>query len=1077
MRKNRILGILLAIVMLLSVFPVGKLAFAADEQSFDVNGSKKADPTELDSANRETTVTLSLPSAEYQNEIDIVFVTDSSTSTDLGSQFIQSATELFESIVKNNPKVTLKIGVVLFTGSANDAIEYVSEGAHSKLTVYNEETKDLFSKVFKLSEDMTKDAFRNQFGRGSGPHVGLDMANMWLEEDSEVDDSHKYVVLFTDGKGYMWANEDHESMTIYSQYYTSNKYQLASSGKPSLSQVMGYNKMSYSVDVLDKTGKSNIVWFPTYEDLYNSTNPELTGVTEYDQHCFYAYGDTWEAGQPDGTVVKHETTNGEALFGQGGSEYGYHDHYRYWFEFTPNETWAGIKYMEANPFEVIKNEDGTYTFDTENVNPDYYQYHVDNLQKGIYKAGHLWTEMGEKYNQAVITYDSSTGGGLELVGPFKAWLRANSDYSASKDDATQVQELFKGIDNSIRYMVSTGVVTDKITDDFTLKNADNENAFRMTLTGEALDVTYEDGKWYFGESVEGKYPYEVSYDESKKTITWTINVPIENVNPIALSYDLIIDEDAESGFYDTNVSAVLDYKSTDGKRDGSYTFEVPKVSYIKLIDIPVSKTWEDADDQDGKRPGSISVNLMDGNEKAASATISERTQWTFTFEGMPDSKIVDGKMQSITYSLTEDAVENYSAGITATVAGGFTITNTHAPEKIDIAVTKTWEDSDDQDGIRPESVKVQLYAGEEAVGDPAELTEAEKWTYTWTGLDKYAAGEEIVYSVKEVGETEGYEAGSAGSAAKGFTNTNTHSPEKIDIAVTKVWEDSDDQDGIRPESVKVQLYAGEEAVGDPAELTEAEKWAYTWTGLDKYAAGEEIVYSVKEVGETEGYETETSGTAAEGFVITNTHEAEKTDITVEKVWVDNDDERGLRPESVTINLLANGEKVDSKSVTKADGWKYTFPGLPKYEDGKEIEYTVTEEAVEGYETTVDGLTVTNKVNAPKEYTITYKLNGGEFGGKTDDILEVYPGGTVISIHEAPTREGYTFLRWEGSSYQPGDKYTVTEDHTFTAQWEADPEIPDTGDNSLILQWTSLLVISAFSLIGVLLMDRKRRAAK
>ena len=212
-------------------------------------------------------------------------------------------------------------------------------------------------------------------------------------------------------------------------------------------------------------------------------------------------------------------------------------------------------------------------------------------------------------------------------------------------------------------------------------------------------------------------------------------------------------------------------------------------------------------------------------------------------------------------------------------------------------------------------------------------------------------------------------------------------------------------------------------------------------------------------------------------MITNTHEAEKTDITVEKVWVDNDDERGLRPESVTINLLANGEKVDSKSVTKADGWKYTFPGLPKYEDGKEIEYTVTEEAVEGYETTVDGLTVTNKVNAPKEYTITYKLNGGEFGGKTDDILEVYPGGTVISIHEAPTREGYTFLRWEGSSYQPGDKYTVTEDHTFTAQWEADPEIPDTGDNSLILQWTSLLVISAFSLIGVLLMDRKRRAAK
>ena len=50
-------------------------------------------------------------------------------------------------------------------------------------------------------------------------------------------------------------------------------------------------------------------------------------------------------------------------------------------------------------------------------------------------------------------------------------------------------------------------------------------------------------------------------------------------------------------------------------------------------------------------------------------------------------------------------------------------------------------------------------------------------------------------------------------------------------------------------------------------------------------------------------------------------------------------------------------------------------------------------------------------------------------------MEEHKPGETISVHEAPIREGYTFSYWKGSEYQPGDKYTVTEDHTFTAQWK------------------------------------------
>ena len=70
-------------------------------------------------------------------------------------------------------------------------------------------------------------------------------------------------------------------------------------------------------------------------------------------------------------------------------------------------------------------------------------------------------------------------------------------------------------------------------------------------------------------------------------------------------------------------------------------------------------------------------------------------------------------------------------------------------------------------------------------------------------------------------------------------------------------------------------------------------------------------------------------------------------ITVKKMWNDADNQDGIRPESITINLLANGIKIATKTVTADDGWAWTFSDLAKYEDGKEIVYTITEDAVAG----------------------------------------------------------------------------------------------------------------------------------
>jgi len=92
--------------------------------------------------------------------------------------------------------------------------------------------------------------------------------------------------------------------------------------------------------------------------------------------------------------------------------------------------------------------------------------------------------------------------------------------------------------------------------------------------------------------------------------------------------------------------------------------------------------------------------------------------------------------------------------------------------------------------------------------------------------------------------------------------------EKISKTVSKVWADSDNKDGIRPESIQVQLYANGVAYGAPVTLTAATGWTCTFTELPKIKDNSEVVYSVGELTSASGY---TSSYSADGMVITNTH--------------------------------------------------------------------------------------------------------------------------------------------------------------------------------------------------------------
>ena len=75
---------------------------------------------------------------------------------------------------------------------------------------------------------------------------------------------------------------------------------------------------------------------------------------------------------------------------------------------------------------------------------------------------------------------------------------------------------------------------------------------------------------------------------------------------------------------------------------------------------------------------------------------------------------------------------------------------------------------------------------------------------------------------------------------------------------------------------------------------------------------------------------------------------ESVTVTLDKEWDDDDDALGLRPESVDVDLLADGELVTTVTLSEENNWHYKFEGLPKYNDGKRIEYYVREEPLERY---------------------------------------------------------------------------------------------------------------------------------
>lgn len=432
------------------------------------------------------------------------------------------------------------------------------------------------------------------------------------------------------------------------------------------------------------------------------------------------------------------------------------------------------------------------------------------------------------------------------------------------------------------------------------------------------------------------------------------------------------------------VSRINPYQETE--------FVYSNISKVTLNILPKAKTtingektWIDNNNQDGLRPNSIEVGLYANGELISSKTVTSSDNWKYTFKDLTvyEKGFENDRNHMIKYEIKElSKIEGYK-----TSYKDANIINTHEVEKTSINGEKVWDDNNNQDGLRPDSITIDLYANGTFVKSTT-ATKDSNWKYSFTDLDKNKDGKEIEYTVSEK-TVANYRV-----SYDKFVITNTHAPIKIDINGEKKWVDSDDKDGLRPDSVTIDLFANGEYVKSKL-ASKNGNWNYSFTNLDKYANGEEIEYTVKEVAVdnyTSSYDDENP------FIIVNTHNPRDIEVSGTKTWVDTDNIYG-RPDSITVNLYADGEYVKSVTTNEENNWNYSFTGLPEYKNGNIINYTITENAVKDYDTTYNGFNITNTYN-PETIDIsgtkTWDDADNQDGKRPDEItVNLLANGQIV----------------------------------------------------------------------------------
>ena len=351
--------------------------------------------------------------------------------------------------------------------------------------------------------------------------------------------------------------------------------------------------------------------------------------------------------------------------------------------------------------------------------------------------------------------------------------------------------------------------------------------------------------------------------------------------------------------------------------------------------ISVRKVW---DDTGLIRPTEITVDLLRNGVVDQTVVLNQANNWQYAW-----TELVADAVWTVTESaVPEGYVVSYHTEGSETVITNTEIQVPPTPPPAEyetLKVEKVWKDDA---SIRPQSVEIVLLRnGEET--ETVALSADNDWCYTWNELTADA-----IWTVEERNVPDGYVV-SYQESEETVKVINTQIPkEPVSLTVVKVWNDTG---LIRPTEISIELLRNG-VVDQTIVLSESTNWQYTWNNLSA-----DEIWTVTESAVPEGYvvsyHTEGSET-----VITNTEiqvpptppPAEYETLKVEKVWKD---DASIRPQSVEIVLLRNGEETETVALSADNDWCYTWNEL-----------------------TADAIWTVEERNVPDGYVVSYQQSDG-----------------------------------------------------------------------------------------------------
>lgn len=180
------------------------------------------------------------------------------------------------------------------------------------------------------------------------------------------------------------------------------------------------------------------------------------------------------------------------------------------------------------------------------------------------------------------------------------------------------------------------------------------------------------------------------------------------------------------------------------------------------------------------------------------------------------------------------------------------------------------------------------------------------------------------------------------------------------LTVHKVWDDNNCPQ--RPDSLIVHLLCDGKR-SERIVLNEGNKWTYTWDDLDdryQWSVEEEVPSGYQLTTVTEDNKILLKN--YKNYTPDDEEDEDSENLTVEKVWSDEDNKANIRPDSVSVTLYRGDRAVDKVTLSESNRWSYTWTDLDSKYDWSVLETGIPKGYTPEYSTRGDVVIITNTAN-------------------------------------------------------------------------------------------------------------------